>query len=61
MRLGERRAQAAKAYLVGLGIDAPRLKPISYGEHKTAEEIASQLDMKFDRRVTMVAETGTAR
>lgn len=61
LRLGERRAQAAKTYLVGLGIDASRLKPISYGEQKTAEEIASQMDMKFDRRVTMVAETDTAR
>jgi len=60
LRLGERRAQAAKAYLVGLGIDASRLKTISYGEQKTAAEVASQLGMKFDRRVTMVPETGTA-
>jgi peptidoglycan-associated lipoprotein len=61
LRLSERRAQAAKAYLVGLGIDTSRLKPISYGEHKTAAEIASQMDMKFDRRVTMIAETDTTR
>ena len=32
--LGERRANAAKDYLVSLGISASRIKTISYGEEK---------------------------
>jgi peptidoglycan-associated lipoprotein len=32
LALGERRAVAAKAYLVSLGIDADRLRPVSYGK-----------------------------
>lgn len=34
LALGERRANAAKDYLVSLGIDANRLRTISYGEEK---------------------------
>ncbi len=34
LALGERRAQAAKAFLVNLGIDANRLETISYGEER---------------------------
>ena len=34
MALGERRAQAAKDYLVNLGINAKRLDTISYGEER---------------------------
>lgn len=34
LALGERRAQAVKTYLVGLGIGADRLSVISYGEEK---------------------------
>lgn len=32
--LGERRAEAAKKYLLNLGIDASRLSTVSYGEEK---------------------------
>jgi len=32
--LGERRAQAARAYLIGLGIAAERIRTISYGEEQ---------------------------
>jgi len=32
LALGERRAEAAKAYLVNLGVDAMRITTISYGE-----------------------------
>lgn len=32
--LGERRAQAARAYLIGLGIAADRIRTISYGEEQ---------------------------
>lgn len=34
LALGERRAQAVKNYLVGLGVPADRLSIISYGEEK---------------------------
>ena len=34
MALGERRAQAAKKFLVDLGIDAKRLTTISFGEER---------------------------
>jgi peptidoglycan-associated lipoprotein len=36
--LGDRRAVAARDYLVRLGIDASRVKTISYGEAKPADE-----------------------
>jgi peptidoglycan-associated lipoprotein len=36
MALGERRAKAAKDYLVSLGVQAERLSIISYGEEKPA-------------------------
>ncbi len=32
--LGERRAQSAKSYLISLGIDASRIRTISYGEER---------------------------
>ncbi len=34
LALGERRANAAKSYLVGLGIDANRLSTVSYGKER---------------------------
>jgi len=36
LALGQRRADAAKSYLVGLGIAADRLTSISYGEERPA-------------------------
>lgn len=38
MALGERRAKAAKDYLVNLGIASDRLATISYGEEKPADQ-----------------------
>ena len=37
LALGQRRADAAKSYLVNLGIDASRLNTISYGEERPFE------------------------
>ncbi len=37
MALGERRAQAAKRYLIQLGVPGSRLSTISYGEEKPAD------------------------
>ena len=34
LALGQRRADAAKKYLVGLGLDAKRLSTVSYGEER---------------------------
>jgi peptidoglycan-associated lipoprotein len=34
LALGDRRANAAKEYLVSLGIDGPRLRTVSYGEER---------------------------
>ncbi len=36
LALGERRAQAVRSYLVGLGIDPARIQTKSYGEEKPA-------------------------
>ncbi len=37
LALGERRAESAKNFLVSLGVNASRLKTISYGEEKPAD------------------------
>jgi peptidoglycan-associated lipoprotein len=37
MALGQRRAEAAKSYLVSLGISSNRLSTISYGEERPAD------------------------
>jgi len=37
MALGERRAQAAKKFLVDLGIDAKRVTTISYGKERPTD------------------------
>ncbi|MBN9543618.1 MAG: peptidoglycan-associated lipoprotein Pal [Alphaproteobacteria bacterium] len=36
LALGERRAEAAKKYLISLGVDAKRLSTISYGKERLA-------------------------
>lgn len=36
LALGERRAQAVRAYLIGLGIESERIKTVSYGEEQPA-------------------------
>jgi len=45
MALGQRRAEAAKAYLVKLGVDASGLSTISYGE----ERLVTQVEAQYDR------------
>ncbi len=54
MALGWRRANAAQAYLVKLGIDKTKLGTISYGE----EQLVSQLENEYwkDRRCDFVAK-----
>lgn len=54
LALGERRAQAVKNYLVGLGITADRLSVISYGEEKPLVEGDSEEAWAKNRRANFV-------
>ncbi|MDB6020406.1 MAG: peptidoglycan-associated lipoprotein [Pedosphaera sp.] len=48
--LGERRALAAREYLVNLGVDASRIDTISYGEDKPAEQGHNEAAWSQNRR-----------
>ncbi len=37
LALGQKRADAAKAYLVNLGVDGKRLETVSYGKEKPVD------------------------
>ncbi len=55
LALGERRANAAKNYLVSLGIPANRLNTVSYGEERPAATGSNEGAWQQNRRsVTMV-------
>ena len=55
LALGERRANAAKNYLVSLGISANRLNTVSYGEERPAATGSNEGAWQQNRRsVTMV-------
>ncbi len=49
--LGERRAQAVRDYLAGLGADGSRLSTISYGEERPAKSGESEDAWAANRRV----------
>jgi peptidoglycan-associated lipoprotein len=53
MALGMRRAEAAKAYLVKLGVDAGQLATISFGEERlvTQDEAQFQLNRRAEFKV----------
>jgi peptidoglycan-associated lipoprotein len=51
LALGEQRAQAVKAYLVALGIDASRIDTISYGEQRPIYSGQDELSWAINRRV----------
>ncbi len=55
--LGERRALAAREYLVRLGIDAQRVDTISYGEDKPAESGHNEAAWSKNRRDDFVVLT----
>jgi len=50
MALGERRAQEAKKYLINLGVDASRMKTISYGEERPLDPASNEEAWAKNRR-----------
>jgi len=54
MALGDRRANSAKKYLVGLGIDAKRLSTISYGKERPFDPGHNEDAWAKNRRVVFV-------
>jgi len=48
--LGQRRANAAKTYLVGRGIDAGRIDVISYGEERPVDRSSTEAAWALNRR-----------
>ena len=54
MALGERRATAAREYLVRLGVDPARMQTISYGEERPADPGHNEAAWVKNRRVKFV-------
>jgi outer membrane protein OmpA-like peptidoglycan-associated protein len=54
MGLGQRRADAVKAYMVQSGIDPNRIQTVSYGETKPAVPNTSNANRKLNRRAVFV-------
>jgi peptidoglycan-associated lipoprotein len=58
LALGERRAQAAKDYLVNAGLDPDRVNTISYGEERPAVEGSGEEVWAQNRRDEFVITSG---
>ena len=58
LALGERRANAAKAYLISLGIDPNRITIISYGKERPAVAGSNEAAWSQNRRAVTVIEGG---
>lgn len=56
LALGERRANAAKAYLVSLGVPADRLTTISYGKERPAVDGHDESAWAQNRRAVTVVQ-----
>ena len=54
LALGERRANAAKNYLVGLGIDAARLSTVSYGKERPVALGSDESSWAQNRRAATI-------
>ena len=60
MALGARRANAARAYLVALGIPSGRIQTVSYGAERPAVQGTGESVWSQNRRaVTVVAQAGS--
>ena len=58
MTLGDRRANAVKQYLIGLGVPATRLRTISYGEERPTDPGHGEEAWAKNRRSEFVLEEG---
>ncbi len=59
LALGSRRAEAAKAFLVGLGIDSARLTTVSYGKERPIAQGSNEQAWSMNRNsTTMVMGSG---
>jgi len=56
LALGERRADAVKKYLAGLGLESRRLKAISYGKERPADPGHDEPAWSRNRRVEIATE-----
>ncbi len=54
LALGERRANAARDYLVNRGIAANRIETVSYGEEKPKHDNAREETRRLNRRAALV-------
>ncbi len=54
LALGERRANAAKNYLVGLGVDAGRLSTVSYGKERPVALGSDEASWARNRRAATI-------
>ena len=54
LALGERRANAAKNYLVGLGVDASRIRTVSYGKERPVALGSNEGSWAQNRRAVSV-------
>ena len=59
LALGDRRANAAREYLVSLGIDPNRVRTISYGKERPAVPGSTEEAYAQNRRAVAVIETTT--
>jgi peptidoglycan-associated lipoprotein len=56
LALGERRAINAKKYMVDLGVDASRIRTVSYGEERPLFEGSDETSYQYNRRDDFVIE-----
>lgn len=54
LALGERRANAARTYLVDLGVSADRLSTVSYGEERPLDPASNEDAYRINRRAQFV-------
>ena len=58
LALGERRAEAVRKYLIGLGADPQKIKPLSYGKERPGDPGHDETAWAKNRRVEISAEGG---
>jgi peptidoglycan-associated lipoprotein len=56
LALGQKRAEAAKIYLIGLGVDEKRIKTVSYGKEVPLERGHSETAWQRNRRAHFVLQ-----